>query len=205
MDRSLNLYLQITSAAAGAMFLIGAPALSDPDSSPLSNQKSSDVAKPRSLLDQANLAASRGDYEKAIVLYEQVVEEEPNNASAFHMFARTCALEGDGDRAIVLYRKAIELDPKNAEIRNDMAVVLVTVGQLDEAIKALKTAVKMNPMFVAGHNNLGVALLRAGNYDEAVEVLTGAVKLQPRNAVIKKKLEEARRKSGKSARGDSAN
>ncbi len=66
------------------------------------------------LFRQGNTARYSGDYDRAIVAYDEAIRLNPNYAVAFINRGLAYEQKGDNDRAIADYDEAIRLDPKDA-------------------------------------------------------------------------------------------
>jgi Flp pilus assembly protein TadD len=144
-----------------------------------------------SALSKANSLAAHQQYKEALGLYAEAAKQEPKNFTVFEMWGRTLALTGDMATAIDQFREAEKLAPSNLEVINELGVALSADGQHDQAVDQFKRVIHLNPKFIGAYNNLGVTLMQKGDYEGAVGAFKESLKLQPKNALIKKKLEEA--------------
>ena len=67
------------------------------------------------LLDQANDALSKGDYERAYSRCDEVLQKDPKNTDALVFRGIAHAGKGDLDGAISDWSEAIQIDPSIAE------------------------------------------------------------------------------------------
>ena len=68
-----------------------------------------------SLYDQGVEASHNNDFQKALPLFEQALQEDPNNPDILNMLAHSQRETGAIDEALANYKKAIELRPKFPE------------------------------------------------------------------------------------------
>lgn len=73
-----------------------------------------------SVFDQANLAFSQDDFDKAISLYHSVIDNEGISASLFFNLANSYAQKGDTGNAVLYYERALRLDPRNADVLKNL-------------------------------------------------------------------------------------
>jgi tetratricopeptide (TPR) repeat protein len=66
----------------------------------------------------------KGDYDRAIADYTQVIKLDPNDAVAYYNRGRTYSYEkGDYDRARADWTKALQLNPNDANTRNQLRLI----------------------------------------------------------------------------------
>lgn len=132
-------------------------------------------------------ALLRGQYEKAIVAYNEALKSENLSDSR-----RANILNDRGvaqwrmkfpKRAIADFNKAIELFPDYAVVYNNRGNALLDLSRPDEAIKDFERAIALAPAYGAAHNNRGNALLGMERYDEAIAAFHKAVDHMSTNAV----------------------
>lgn len=70
-----------------------------------------------SLYDQGVAAAQANDFQKALLLFEQALRNDPDNPDVLNMFAHTQRKIGLIDEALANYKKALELRPRFPEAR----------------------------------------------------------------------------------------
>src|SRR4051812_23998980 len=58
-----------------------------------------------------------GDFEQAVVCFEEAISLEPANAAIYYRCSITCARSGKWPKALQYAQKAVELDPEQEEYR----------------------------------------------------------------------------------------
>jgi DNA-binding transcriptional MerR regulator len=107
-------------------------------------------------------AEEAGEKQRAIALYEEILELDPTYAPAYinqgtiHFHLRQYA------RAEELYRRATEADPSYVLAFFDLGNVLDELERLDESIVAYRQAVALSPRYADAHYNLALAYERKG-------------------------------------------
>ncbi len=96
-------------------------------------------------------------YEEAILVYQQVLELEPEHAAAHINLGTLSYNRGDFRTAETHYRRAIEIDPRYALAYFDLGNVLDETGRLPEAIEAYLAAITLAPTYADAHYNLALA------------------------------------------------
>jgi len=89
------------------------PTSSQPDQTTSSQPDQTTI----SLYDQGVKASEAGDFQDALTLFQQALQEDPNNADTLNMLAHTQRKLGMLDEALSNYKKALELRPKFPEAR----------------------------------------------------------------------------------------
>ena len=117
---------------------------------------------------------------------KNIVEKDPNNASAILDLANLRFDSGFFEDAAKNYEQYLKLDQKNANARIDMAVCYYNLQQFDKAESEILTALKYSPNHQTGFLNLGVIYLAKQNLEKSKEWFNKAVELDPNSEVGKK-------------------
>ena len=89
--------------------------------------------KTESLYEQGIDASKNNDYQKALPLFTQALNADPNNPNILNMLAHTQRKLGNIDAALDNYKKAIELQPSFPEAREYLgeAYIQAALAELD--------------------------------------------------------------------------
>jgi len=117
---------------------------------------------------------------------KNIVEKDPNNATAILDLANLRFDSGFFDDAAKNYDQYLKLDPRNANARIDMAVCYYNLQQFDKAESEILTALKYSPNHQTGYLNLGVIYLAKQNLEKSKEWFKKTVELDPNSEVGKK-------------------
>lgn len=133
-----------------------------------------------SLLDQAQAAMDRKDYQAALESLNKFVNEKPDVAYGhFQLGYAYTGLERWRD-AQSEYRRAIELDPKLAAAHLNLGLLLMD-HDASAAVEPLRKAVELLPAESRPKFLLGLALERSGKLIEAADAYQGAERANPRD------------------------
>ncbi len=135
-------------------------------------RRSSGSASQRGVQDRffsAVQAEETGDKERAIALYEEILELEPHYAAAYINLGTMQFHLHQFERAEELYRKATEADPAYVLAYFDLGNVLDELERLDESIAAYQKAVTLSPRYADAHYNLALAYERSGRHRSALK------------------------------------
>jgi len=145
-----------------------------------------------------DIACARGQYDRAIGLYEQSIASKGKNSYKSHNnIGLVLEKQGKIDEAIAHYRKAISIDPKQGALHSNLGKTLYRQGKIAEAIACWQRALGLRPDDPKAHNNLGMALERQLEYDRAIEHFQQALACKPDDAEAYDNLGRVKEKQGK--------
>ena len=93
----------------------------------------------------AVLSNNRGENERSIELYRQLVLLEPDNPSAWNNLAAQLASLSRFPEAAESAQRAYELEPETLEIRANLGTMLVLAGRLEDGVEHLEAVVPQLP------------------------------------------------------------
>ena len=126
-------------------------------------------------------AEESGEKQRAIALYEEILEIDPDYAPAYINLGTIYFHLRQFGRAEELYRRATEADPSYVLAFFDLGNVLDELERLDESIAAYRQAVALAPRYADAHYNLALAYERKGEHRPALRHWQAYVRLD--NAV----------------------
>lgn len=136
---------------------------------------------------QAGRLDEAGDY------YRRVLEGEPDNANALHLYGLLAHERGDISTALVRIGRAVALNPQSALFRFNLGLVQGDAEDYQCAVDSYQAAIALKPDFADAHNNLGLAHQKQGNEPLAVSCFEAAVASQPDHVEALVNLGKARR------------
>jgi tetratricopeptide (TPR) repeat protein len=125
-------------------------------------------------------AEEAGERERAVTLYEEILELDPEYAAAYINLGTIHFHLRQYGRAEVLYRRATEADPAYVLAFFDLGNVLDELQRLDESIAAYRQAVALAPRYADAHYNLALAYERSGERRQALRHWQSYLKLDNR-------------------------
>jgi tetratricopeptide (TPR) repeat protein len=123
----------------------------------------SEAATIQSLFLTAVQAEEAGEKNRAIALYEKILESDARYAPAFINLGTIYFHLRKFQRAEELYRRATEADPEYVLAFFDLGNVLDELGRPEESIRAYERAVELSPAYADAHYNLALAYERSGD------------------------------------------
>jgi predicted O-linked N-acetylglucosamine transferase (SPINDLY family) len=124
-----------------------------------------------------------GRWHEAEVIYQQVLQVEPNHPDALHLLGVLASQAGMHDIAVELIRHAINVHPASAMYFN-LGNAYKAQGMLGEAVNSYRTALAHQPDYVDVYRNLGIVLREQARFDDAIACFRQAIALQPDYAAV---------------------
>jgi tetratricopeptide (TPR) repeat protein len=120
-----------------------------------------------------------GNFARAELLYQQIVQADPNYAEALHLYGVMLYQSGRLEQASEWLSRAIRRDSTKAPYFYNLGVVLQRQGKAAEAVTAYERAVTLHPGYVEAQCNLGNALRDLGLPDKALAAYRRALAIKP--------------------------
>jgi len=87
----------------------------------------------QSLFEEARSLKSKGAYEEAIELYQEIIKEDPENYEAIRELAQVYSWNKEYDKSIQYYDKLLSKNPKDYDALLGKAQVLSWKGEYNKA------------------------------------------------------------------------
>jgi tetratricopeptide (TPR) repeat protein/DNA-binding winged helix-turn-helix (wHTH) protein len=146
-------------------------------------EKALDISAPLPALNRlyidAWFAISRSDYDAAIGILHQIIQQYPEETEADCELARLLRGQERLEEANALLRHAIQANPGAEELYNVLGLMLISMERYPEAIAYDKQYVALAPQNPNTHDSLGMAYQMAGLYDAALAEYIEALQLDP--------------------------
>ena len=130
-------------------------------------------------LDRAVAAAAEGDHERAIALYEEVLEANEADAEAHFRLAGSLLVLGDSARGERHLRRATELNADHPGAHFALAMFLAREGRRTEGARHLERAADLVPENLSWRLQRAQMRAASGNTAGAIEELEQVVALGP--------------------------
>ena len=141
--------------------------------------------------------AVSGNFELAIVEYDQAIALNPNHAYAYNERGATYYQVHDLYQAISDFSKAIELDSTYTYAYNNRGISYANLGDYDNAIADFSKAIELDPNFDKPYINRASAYFVLGQKSDAIQDLEKVLKItsDPKSrAYAEKALQELKEK-----------
>jgi len=126
-----------------------------------------------------NWCVQVGMYERAITVYKQIIESEPNFASAHHNLGFAYYKVGDFDEAKCELQIAINLNPQNAHFHYTLGLLLHDYPDFKAAIDSFSKAISLNPEYIEALYERGILYDKLKRFAEAKKDFEIILQLQP--------------------------
>lgn len=140
-------------------------------------------AQIESLLERAIAFHKDRSFVKAKVLYEDILEVQPEHSDALHLLGLIAFQTSAPRRAVELIDKAIHINGRKAEYHSSRGIALAALGESEEAIASYDAALALRPDFAEAHSNRGLALSECGHYQDAIAAFDKATTMKPNSAI----------------------
>lgn len=137
------------------------------------------VAARAATTDEAEAAKRGGDYPRAILLYEQLVAQEPANPAHYFQLGTVLGWSGRYAEALRILDRGLGLAPADPDLRLACARVLAWSGQLARAETMIRALLAGQPRNLEALNMLGRVLLWQREFDAADGVFQGILTARP--------------------------
>jgi len=119
------------------------------------------------------------DMEKAVRVYRQTVEANPDFSDAHFSLGYAYDKQGKMDQALTAYRQAVTLDPFNADYLYTLGYVYERRNNYRDAIESYAAALALTPDDPDIAFALGYAYEQMGEYAEAIYAYQRAIQVNP--------------------------
>jgi tetratricopeptide (TPR) repeat protein len=133
------------------------------------------------LIDQADDALTKGDYNTAITKYDQLIRRYPKLAPAYLNRGLAYQRKGDYDKAIANYNEAIRLEPESANTYHNRGNAFQLKGDLNAALADYDKAIQLNPKVANAYGDRGNVYTSKGKFTEAIRDYDEAIRLDAQN------------------------
>src|SRR5256714_2393261 len=120
---------------------------------------------------RAEVFKAKGELDKALAAYDEIIAEHPENVVAKTGRAEVLKAKGELNKALAAYDEIITEHPENDVARRGRAEVLKAKGELNKALAAYDEIIAEHPNDAIAKNGRSCVLAALGYYDEALESL----------------------------------
>jgi tetratricopeptide (TPR) repeat protein len=129
------------------------------------------------LMDRGNAFRAKGNFDKALVDYDQAIAFNPKNTGAHVDRALALERKGRRDQALRDYAEAIRLDSKMWQAHFNRAISFREAGEFAKAIEDLSEVIKLEPEYAPAYLIRAADYYRLGQVDKALEDWNRATEL----------------------------
>jgi tetratricopeptide (TPR) repeat protein len=130
-------------------------------------------------LEAAAAYYANGEYDKAIIELEKVIELEPDNADAYTNLALSYFKNGDYENAVTTWTEVIKFNPAEAAPYYERGMSYFNLKKYEQAITDLTQAIDLDPTNADAYKVRGKSYAFMKNYEQAITDFTQTIKLDP--------------------------
>lgn len=147
----------------------------------------------KSLFQKARLAASKGNFVKAIELYTRAIKQNPQNFAAVlnrGVLWERLPVKNSRERqknrrnAEQDYLRATQINPYSAEAYNNLGALYIDTGRYLDAVYQLNDALNLQPKYFTARMNRAIAYYRLGNVQAALTDFNRAAVQRPKDPLL---------------------
>lgn len=136
----------------------------------------------------AQQAMARGDYAAALVMFREILAENPTITTAYLGIGEIYMAEQDYARAEPAYARAARLEPRNFDAQFGHGLALQMLNRLVEAVRAYHRALTISPEHPKANLNLATTYLQMEDPNSALVFAEKAVRVDPSNGAARANL-----------------
>ncbi|MBU3560452.1 tetratricopeptide repeat protein [Polynucleobacter hallstattensis] len=133
----------------------------------------------KSQIEEAVALFHAGNFEDARVIYERILQEDPNDCGALNLLGLVDYSLKNYQQALILFSKAISICPHQASFHSHLGNTFKELGRYSEALESYDQAIRINPKFAQAYMNRGNVLRDQGRYPEALASYSNSIQLDP--------------------------
>jgi len=133
-------------------------------------------------LAQATRLHQSGELDRAKLLYQSLLTEQPEHPQALHLLGVIALQQQQAQHAIDLMDRAIGLAPERSDFISNRGLAWQALGQHQHALLDFQQAVALDPASASAHYNLGTAQQQLQQHAMALQSYDRAVALAPQFA-----------------------
>ena len=138
----------------------------------------------------------RGDYDMAIVYFDQAINTKPNFGEAYNNRGIAYRARGEDDQALADFERAIQLLPNSAAPYNNKGAVYLSMGEYVQAFSDFDKALEIDQTCGKAYYNRGLANLETGIYNDAIVDFDSAIQTTSEELFQRTRRKEINEKSG---------
>ena len=130
---------------------------------------------------EAEAFESQGEWDKAIIQYRKILEQNPQRHGIHYRMGRLFLTKTppDAESARKELEEELKVDPNSAASEFLLGEMARQAGQWEDAIGHFGKAAKLDEGFLEAYLALGMSMNAAGKFADAVAPLESYVKMQP--------------------------
>ncbi len=108
----------------------------------------------------------KGNFSKAIKLFEQAAQLQKNPSAGFVNLGIVYFQTGNIEKSLDYFSRAVEADESNASAHYNYALALSEIGEIEKAIREYERTIELNDKYYSAYFNLSMLYLLTGEYEK---------------------------------------
>jgi len=134
------------------------------------------------LIEEGKALAKAGKIEEAIVIFENLVNKNPNDAEILANYARAMRDGKQYEKAANLFDRSLKIVPNQASVIMSYITLLRDTRQYEKAFSLFDRALELEPDNIITLNSYAGILAKGGYYEKAFSLFDRSLELEPDNA-----------------------
>jgi arylsulfatase A-like enzyme/tetratricopeptide (TPR) repeat protein len=185
---------EATMRKLASLGYVGNASTTDVPKTGLANPR--DMLRERDLLRNAEFLMRSGQLERALQVFDKVLETDPDNRYATLRAGISLLKLNRLPEAVERLQASLKLDPGQAETHYALADALSRSGRLAEAVPQWMETVRLQPRRAAAWGNLALVLNKLGRQAESMSAIKTALEIEPESLQLLQNLALQQRVSG---------
>jgi Flp pilus assembly protein TadD len=136
----------------------------------------------RTLLNEASQAEKQGDNQKALAMYNEALQLDPDSADLYNARGIIYSDRGEYDKAIADYTEAIRLFPKHVAAFTNRGNAYERKRLYQAALADFNAAIGFDSKYFSAYNGRGIIYDDEHQYEKAITDYSQAIRLNPNYA-----------------------
>ena len=145
----------------------------------------------------ANSSLESGEYDEALRVFEEIIEQDPTNVAAHIGVGDVWSLQEDWIEAEPSYARAAQYGPRNFTAQFKYGLALQMNGKFRDSIRSYQRALVLKENDPDTNINIATAFLQISRPQEAIVFAERSVRLDPGNGAAYNNLGAAYERSGR--------
>lgn len=144
-----------------------------------------DAKQLENLIDQGEMAARDGDYDRAETMLRQAEVADPTSTRVLKARGAVCLAQGRIGEAISFFERALKITPHDPNLLTGMGMCVAVTGQPVEAMPVFERVLAQSPDHLVALHQLLECSYQVGAFSRAETALRRYLSIKPQDAAIR--------------------
>ncbi|MGB3512732.1 MAG: tetratricopeptide repeat protein [Microcoleaceae cyanobacterium] len=142
------------------------------------------TSRVQALYNQAQELAKQGEQQRAIALYAQAINLNPQNARIYYQRGNSYYGQRAYEKAIKDYTKAIQIKSNYNDAYYNRALSYYELDNYVKAITDFTQTLRLNPNDAEAYDKRGLIYYKIGDYKNSIQDYSQSIRLNPKNTEV---------------------